>query len=106
MPEWAHIDASRRRLAADGEPSPTESKFSIPRATLPRQFSLAVRTDLGIVVGPACYRCAEFAVGSMRAVDMRDPDWHSAGVESTARLRSRIAARVHLSRDPTTHAPN
>ena len=107
VPEWAHIDASRLRVALDGELIADGVRILHTPGHTPGHLSVAVETDLGleIVVGQACYSCAEFAAGSTNPADMHDPAWHTAGVESIARLRSLNAVRAHFSHDATTHAP-
>ena len=54
----------------------------------------------------ACYSCAEFAASVTTPADMHGPDWHSAGLESVARLRSLNAVRAHFSHDTTTSVAN
>ncbi|WP_420621884.1 MBL fold metallo-hydrolase [Candidatus Poriferisodalis sp.] len=105
VPEWAHIETSRLRLATDGELIAGGIQLLHTPGHSPGHLSVAVQTERGleIVVGQACYSCAEFAAATTTASDMHDPDWHSVGLESVARLRSLNPTRAHFSHDAQTH---
>lgn len=105
VPEWADIDPARRRIASDGEAIADGVRILHTPGHTPGHLSVAVDTDAGleIIVGQACYSCAEYDTGSPAETDMHDPDWHPTGVESLARLRSRSPARAHFSHDLSTH---
>ncbi|MYD34607.1 MAG: MBL fold metallo-hydrolase [Acidimicrobiales bacterium] len=100
--EWAHIEPSRLRLAADGELIADGVRVLHTPGHSPGHLSVAAQTERGleIVVGQACYSCAEFAAATTTADDMHDSAWHSVGLESVARLRSLNPARAHFSHDP------
>lgn len=106
VPEWAHIEPSRLRLAADGELIADGVQVLHTPGHSPGHLSVAVQTEPGleIIVGQACYACSEFAAGTTAVTDMHDPAWHAAGLESIARLRSLNPVRAHFSHDPTTFA--
>ena len=101
VPEWAHIAPSRLRLAADGELIADGVQLLRTPGHSPGHLSVAVQTERGleIVVGQACYSCAEFAAATTIASDMHGPAWHSVGLESVVRLRSLNPVRAHFSRD-------
>ena len=101
VPEWAHIAPSRLRLAADGELIADGVQLLHTPGHSHGHLSVAVQTERGleIVVGQACYSCAEFAAATTIADDMHDPAWHSAGLESVARLHSLNPTRAHFSHD-------
>ena len=88
-------------LAADGELIADGVRVLHTPGHSPGHLSVAAQTDRGleIVVGQACYSCAEFAAATTTADDMHDPAWHSVGMESVARLRSLNPARAHFSHD-------
>ena len=102
VPEWAHIEPNRLRLAADSELIPDGVQVLHTPGHSPGHLSVAAQTERGleIIVGQACYSCAEFAAGTTAATDMHDSSWHSVGLESVARLRLLNPARAHFSHDP------
>jgi len=102
VPEWAHIEPSRRRLAGDGELIADGVQVLHTPGHSPGHLSVAVQTDRGleIVVGQACFSGAEFTAAATTVGDMHDPSWHTVGLESVARLRSLNPARAHFSHDP------
>ena len=101
VPEWAAIENGRLRLAADSE----TIADGVTILHTPGHLSITARTDIGleIIVGQACYTCAEYQAGSPQTTDMHAPDWLAAGTDSLRRLRSLRAARAHFSHDATTH---
>ncbi len=101
VPEWAEIPAARRRLAADGEEIAHGIRLLHTPGHTPGHLSVSVEADDGteIVVGQACYSCAEFSAGLAVESDMHDPGWISIGDDSLARLRRLDPVRAHLSHD-------
>lgn len=101
VPEWARIEPSRLRLAADGEVLADGVTLLHTPGHTPGHLSIAVDTSTGLelVVGQACYSCAEYEMGVTAPEDMHAPDWHEVGLESLARLRSFGASRAHFSHD-------
>lgn len=106
VPEWAAIEAGRLRLAVDGEAVAEGVTILHTPGHTPGHLSVAVTTARGleIVVGQACYSCAEFAANTAAATDMHTAEWHDHGLESLARLRSLEPTRAHFSHDATTYA--
>ena len=104
VPEWAAIDSNRLRLASDGEVLAEGVIIVHTPGHTPGHVSVTVETKVGreIVVGQACYSCAEFESGTTTADDMHDPNWHTIGLASVARLRSLQPVRAHFSHDGTT----
>ncbi len=103
--EWAAIDAHRLRLAADNETiADGVTTLHTPGHT-PGHLSIGVATNAGleIIVGQACYTCAEYEAGTVAPTDMHAPDWRSAGDESLARLRALRPDRAHFSHDAVTY---
>ncbi len=105
VPEWAHIEAHRLRLGRDGEEvAPGVSLLHTPGHT-PGHVSVATRTANGLelVVGQACYSCAEFASGQVADTDMQSDDWIAVGRKSLDRLRGLGARRAHFSHDTAVY---
>ncbi len=104
VPEWASIEPERLRLAADGETIAGGIRVLHTPGHTPGHLSIAVDTTSGleIVVGQACYTCAEYREGTTTADDVHGPDWHHIGLASLARLRSLQPVRAHFSHDATT----
>lgn len=106
IPEWALIDASRRRvLDGDEEIAPGLRVVATPGHTPGHQSVLIDGDPDGptLVAAQACYTCAEFAAGAPAAVDMHDETWLDAGIDSLRRLRALHPAVAHFSHDPTVY---
>lgn len=101
VPEWAAIVPDRRRLSSDGEEIGPGIRLLHTPGHTPGHQSIAVDTEDGLelVVGQACYSCAEYAAGRPAATDMHDRNDIAAGVESLARLRGLRPVRAHFSHD-------
>ncbi|MCP4962190.1 MAG: hypothetical protein GY925_23345 [Actinomycetia bacterium] len=101
VPEWAHIETQRLRISADRE----EVAAGIRLLHTPGHQSVAVNTSegLALIVGQACYTCAEFSAGEPAETDMHDPDWWTVGRDSATRLRDLGADIALFSHDPTVH---
>ena len=71
----------------------------------PGHLSVTVRAEAGdeLIVGQACYSCAEFTNGTTTVEDMHTPDWQETGLESLARLRALDPVRAHFSHDATPY---
>ncbi len=105
VPEWATIEPGRLRLAADGETIADGVTILHTPGHSPGHLSVTVNTEAGleIIVGQACYTCAEYRTGTVTSTDMHTPDWHTTGIESLARLRTLRPDRTHFSHDATTY---
>ncbi len=106
IPEWALIDASRRRLLdGDEEIAPGLRVVATPGHTPGHQSVLIDGGPDGptLVAAQACYTCAEFAAGAPAAVDMHDETWLDAGIDSLRRLWALHPAVAHFSHDPTVY---
>ena len=105
VPEWAAIDPDRLRLANDGEILAEGVTILHTPGHTPGHVSVTAETGIGreIVIGQACYSCAEFESGTAAVDDMHEPDWHNIGLASVARLQSLQPTRAHFSHDGTTH---
>jgi len=99
--EWAHIEPERLRISNDGENLADGVRLVHTPGHTPGHQSVAVETAVGLelIVGQACYTCAEFAATETSAGDMHCPAWHAAGLESLARLQALGAHRAHFSHD-------
>ena len=107
VPEWAHIADDRLRLSNDDESIASGVRLIHTPGHTPGHQSVAVTTAIGleIIVGQACYTCAEYTTMAPAATDMHEPEWLSVGVESLARLRSLNPVRAHFSHDAITCFP-
>ena len=67
VPEWATVDPHRVRLAADDETIAVGVTILHTPGHTPGHLSVAVHTDTGleIIVGQACYTCAEYEAGTV-----------------------------------------
>lgn len=106
VPEWAHIDADRLRLGADGEEIAPEVRLIHTPGHTPGHQSVVIGADdtLELIVGQACYTCAEFVTGSAAHEDMHDSGWIEAGAESMARLVRLNPRTAHFSHDTVVFA--
>lgn len=104
VPEWAAIEPERLRIAADGESIAEGVSILHTPGHTPGHLSLTVVTDVGleIIVGQACYTCAEFRSGTTTVADMHSPEWHAAGLDSLARLSALRPDRAHFGHDAET----
>lgn len=104
VPEWADIEVDRRRLSSDGEEIASGVRLLHTPGHTPGHQSVAVESNAGleIIVGQACYTCAEFTAATTVAADVHDPSWLQTGLESLARLHSLEPVRAHFSHDATT----
>lgn len=106
IPEWARIDDDRRRtLDGDEEIAPGVHVLSTPGHTPGHQ---SVMIDHGedrrtLLVGQACYTCAQFETGEVRDDNVHDDSWMPAALESLRRLRSLHAQIAHFSHDDRVH---
>lgn len=99
--EWATIEPERLRLSTDGEEiAPGVRLIHTPGHT-PGHQSVAVVGNEGteLIVGQACYTCAEFKAGQPAETDMHDADWLEVGRRSLARLRAMKPTIAHFSHD-------
>ena len=105
VPEWAHIEPDRLRIASDGETMAYGVRLIHTPGHTPGHQSISVETEQGleIVVGQACYSCAEYAAGKTAEDDMHDPSWLAAGRESLERLQALDPTRAHFSHDAVTY---
>ncbi len=108
VPEWAEIEPDRLRLASDGEAIADGVTILHTPGHTPGHLSITVtdNTGLEIIVGQACYTCAEYDAAILQPADMHTPDWHATGLDSLARLRALQPDRAHFSHDATTYTPS
>lgn len=103
IPEWACVDDERRRLLnGDEEIAPGLHVLSTPGHT-PGHQSMLIDDDDGriILVGQACYTCAQFAAGEVLGSNIHDDSWMPTALESLGRLRSLNPDVAYLSHDET-----
>jgi len=107
VPEWASIDPDKLRLSNDGETIADGVRLLHTPGHTPGHQSVVVDTEHGLelIIGQACYTCAEYRSASPAITDMHDPSWQQVGLDSLARLRSLDPDRAHLSHDATTYQP-
>jgi len=107
VPEWANIEPDRLRLAADSETIADGVTILHTPGHTPGHLSITARTDTGleIIVGQACYTCAEYDANTVALTDMHAADWHTTGLDSLARLRALRPDRAHFSHDAATYRP-
>lgn len=90
VPEWAALPDERQRVVdGDEEIAPGVTLLATPGHT-PGHQSVLVES-LGrreLVVGQACYTCAEFEDGTLDPADLHDDSWWPSGVASLERLRA------------------
>ena len=105
VPEWASIEDSRLRLSSDFELVAPGVRLVHSPGHTPGHQSVVIDGDntTEIIVGQACYRCAEFELGKVAITDMHDEDWIEAGRESLARLRSLDPTYAYFSHDPVRY---
>lgn len=103
VPEWAAIEADRLRIGADGEEVAEGVRVLHTPGHTPGHQSVAVDGLVGteLLVGQACYSCAEFEDGGLAEADLHDGAWLAAGRHSLERLRSLDPVLAHFSHDPT-----
>ena len=106
VPDWAHIEPERLRVSSDNETIADGVRLLHTPGHTPGHQSIAVDTDNGleIIVGQACYTCAEYTAAEPAPTDMHDLSWHTTGVESIARIHALRPRRAHFSHDRTTYA--
>lgn len=106
IPEWARIDVERQRvLDGDAEIAPGIHVLATPGHTPGHQSMLIDGGDNGrtLLVGQACYTCAQSAAGEVLDDNVHDDSWMPAALESLARLRSLCATSAHFSHDATVY---
>jgi len=105
VPEWAGVDPGRLRLSMDGEEVADGVRILHTPGHTPGHQSVAVAGPEGteLVVGQACYSCAEFGRGHLAPTDMHDDALVAAGRNSLDRLRRLDPVKAHFSHDPTIH---
>lgn len=108
VPEWAEVDPDRRRISVDGdELAPGVRILHTPGHTPGHQSVAVVGPDgLELVVGQACYDCAEFIIGEPAPTDAHGEHWREVGQASLDRLRALQPARAHFSHDATVFEPS
>ena len=108
VPDWAMIEPRRLRFGADNETIADGVTILHTPGHTPGHLSVTVHTDTGfeIIVGQACYTCAEYQVGTVAPSDMHTLDWHSTGLESLARLQALRPDRAHFSHDALNYTPS
>jgi N-acyl homoserine lactone hydrolase len=101
VPEWATMDAERlRKVDGDAVLADGVRILATPGHTPGHQsvlVELAGTRDL--IVGQACYTCAEFEAGAVTEEDMHDESWLAAGTASLDRLGALRTDRSFLSHD-------
>lgn len=103
VPEWADVEPARLRLSEDGEQlAPGVRLLHTPGHT-PGHQSVAIDGETGVelVVGQACYSCADFVTGHASASDMHADGWLEVGRGSLQRLRALRPVLAHFSHDAT-----
>ena len=65
--------------------------------------AIVIDTGLEIIIGQACYTCAEYDASTVALTDMHAADWHTTGLDTLARLRTLRPDRAHFSRDAATY---
>ncbi len=105
VPEWAEVATGRLRISTDGEELAPGVRILHTPGHTPGHQSVALVGDGGLelVVGQACYDCAEFIIGEPAETDMHGEHWWQIGQESLTRLRALEPRRAHFSHDPTVH---
>ena len=91
VPEWAEIEPDRLRLASDGEAIADGVTILHTPGHTPGHLSITVTTDTGleIIVGQACYTCAEYeAAPSQRPTCTHPTGRTPASTRSPASERS------------------
>ena len=101
VPDWAFIEGDRlRALEGDAALAEGVTILATPGHTPGHQ---SVLVELGgareLIVGQACYACAEFKAGTLIEQDMHNESWVAAGAESIDRLASIGADRAFFSHD-------
>ena len=99
------MDERRRRvLDGDEEIAPGVHVLSTPGHTPGHQSLLIDDGDRRtLLVGQACYTCAQFAAGELRKHDVHDDSWMATAHESLARLRSLDVHTARFSHDDAVH---
>ena len=105
VPDWAHIEADRLRLSRDGEDIADGIRLIHTPGHTPGHQSVTIETGdgLDIIVGQACYTCAEFTAAEPALADMHNSVWLTAGRESLSRLHALAPQRAHFSHDAATY---
>lgn len=102
VPEWAEIEPRRLRIATDGEElAPGVRLLATPGHTPGHQSVIVTGFDTrpDIIVGQACYTCAEFADQRVADGDLHDDDHADAAHASLLRLRSLRPSSAYFSHD-------
>ena len=103
VPEWAEIEPARRRLVDGDEEIATGVRILATPGHTPGHQSLLVElpdTPPTLLVGQACYCCAEFTSGATQDVDFHGGEMIDAGRASLARLQALPVELAHFSHDP------
>jgi len=107
VPDWAEISRAQRRFSTDGESIADGVRLLHTPGHTPGHQSVAIETadGLELVVGQACYSCAEYEAARPAGTDMHEASWLDTGIESIARLHALGAKRAHFSHDAVTYSP-
>jgi N-acyl homoserine lactone hydrolase len=90
VPEWAELSTDRQRMLDGDETIASGVTILATPGHTPGHQSLLIESGGGreLIVGQACYTCADFAAGEVAIEDMHDESWLRTGRESLARLRA------------------
>lgn len=104
VPSWAAIEPTRvRSHDGDAEIAPGIRLLATPGHTPGHQSVEIVSPDGAsrLIVGQACYTCAEFRAAEVADGDLHDETWAEAGNESIRRLAALTPTTAWFSHDRT-----
>lgn len=107
VPEWAEVaDHRLRRIDGDAALADEITILATPGHT-PGHQSMLVDTEHGreLIVGQACYTCAEFAGLPPDDRDWHGPEWAETGRETLRRLHGLDPDLAHFGHDATIWRP-